>query len=80
VGQDGALRRATGLAFRHGAAVQQPSAGVPRSEVHAQRGHARVDTTTISTRLTNAERGTLAAGEAPASVLRPRGRRWVAGP
>lgn len=56
VGRDGQLRPATGLDFRHGAAVHQLRAGVPLSEVQAQPGHARIDTTTIYTRLTNAER------------------------
>jgi integrase len=55
VGREGQLRPATGLDFRHGAAGHQLRAGVPLSEVQAQLGHARIDTT-ISTRLTNAER------------------------
>jgi integrase len=56
VGRNGELRPATGLDFRHGAAVHQLRCGVPLSEVQAQLGHARIDTTTIYTRLTNAER------------------------
>jgi integrase/recombinase XerD len=56
VGRDGELRPATGLDFRHGAAVHQLRAGGPLSDVSQQLGHARIDTTTISTRLTNAER------------------------
>jgi integrase len=56
VGRDGELRPATGLDFRHGAAVHQLRCGVPLSEVSQQLGHARIDTTTIYTRLTNAER------------------------
>jgi integrase len=56
VGRDGQLRPATGLDFRHGAAVHQLRCGVPLSEVSQQLGHARIDTTTIYTRLTNAER------------------------
>src|ERR671932_1090041 len=56
VGADGQLRPATGLDFRHGAAVHQLRAGVPLSEVQQQLGHARIDTTTIYTKLTNPER------------------------
>ncbi len=56
VGGDGQLRPATGLDFRHGAAVHQLRAGVPLTEVQQQLGHARVDTTTIYTKLTNPER------------------------
>jgi integrase len=56
VGRDGRLRPATGLDFRHGAAVHQLRAGVPLSEVSQQLGHARLATTAIYTRLTNAER------------------------
>jgi integrase len=56
VGRDGELRPATGLDFHHGAAVHPLRAGVPLSEVSQQLGHARIDTTTIYTRLTNAER------------------------
>jgi integrase/recombinase XerD len=56
VGRDGELRPATGLDFRHGAAVHQLRASGPLSEVSQQLGHARIDTTTISTRLTNVER------------------------
>jgi integrase len=56
IGRDGQLRPATGLDFRHGAAVHQLRCGVPLSEVSQQLGHARIDTTTVDTRLTNAER------------------------
>ncbi|MGH2366898.1 MAG: tyrosine-type recombinase/integrase [Chloroflexota bacterium] len=56
VGGDGQLRPATGLDFRHGAAVHQLRAGVPLTEVQQQLGHARIDTTTIYTKLTNPER------------------------
>lgn len=52
----GALRPANGLDFRHGAAVHQLRAGVPLSEVSQQLGHARIDTTAVYTRLTDAER------------------------
>ena len=52
----GRPRPATGLDFRHGAAVHQLRSGVPLSEVSQQLGHARVDNTMIYARLTNAER------------------------
>jgi integrase/recombinase XerD len=52
----GQERPATGLDFRHGAAVHQLRSGVPLSEVSQQLGHARIDTTMAYTRLTNAER------------------------
>ena len=52
----GQPRPATGLDFRHGAAVHQLRSGVPLSEVSQQLGHARVDNTMIYARLTNAER------------------------
>jgi integrase/recombinase XerD len=52
----GALRPATGLDFRHGAAVHQLRSGVPLSEVSQQLGHARLENTLIYARLTNAER------------------------
>jgi site-specific recombinase XerD len=55
-GADGRPRPATGLDFRHGAAVHQLRAGVPLSEVQQQLGHARIDTTTIYTKLTGRER------------------------
>ena len=55
-GADGRPRPATGLDFRHGAAVHQLRAGVPLSEVQQQLGHARIDTTTVYTKLTNRER------------------------
>jgi integrase/recombinase XerD len=53
---DGTRRPVSGLDFRHGAAVHQLRAGVPLSEVSQQLGHARLDTTLIYTRLTNADR------------------------
>jgi integrase/recombinase XerD len=56
VGADGRQRPATGLDFRHGAAVHQLRAGVPLSEVSQQLGHARLDTTQVYLRLTNRER------------------------
>jgi integrase len=56
VGRGGALRPATGLDFRHGAAVHQLRCGVPFSEVSQQLGHARPDSTMVYTRLTDAER------------------------
>lgn len=52
----GEPRPATGLDFRHGSPVHQLRAGVPLSEVSQQLGHARIDTTTVYTRLTDAER------------------------
>jgi integrase/recombinase XerC len=55
-GADGRPRPATGPDFRHGAAVHQLRAGVPLSEVQQQLGHARIDTTTLYTKLTNRER------------------------
>lgn len=56
VGRDGCSHPATGLHFRHGAAVHQLRCGVPLSEVQQQLGHARIDTTVIYTKLTNPER------------------------
>jgi integrase len=56
----GRVRPITGLAFRHGAAVHQLRSRVPLSEVQQQLGHARIDTTTIYTKLTDAERRTYA--------------------
>lgn len=55
-GKTGRLRPANGRDFRHGAAVHQVRQGVPLSEVQQQLGHARVDSTTIYTRLANPER------------------------
>ena len=55
-GADGVLRAANGRNFRHGAAVNQVQQGVPLSEVQQQRGHARIGSTTIYTKLANAER------------------------
>jgi integrase len=53
-------RLPTGLDFRHGAAVHLLRSGQPLTEVQAHLGHARIETTTIYTRLTNAERRNLA--------------------
>jgi integrase len=50
------LRAATGLDFRHGAAIDMLRGGTPFPEVGAQLGHARADTTLIYTRLVSAER------------------------
>lgn len=55
-GRNGRLRPATALDFRHGAAVHQLRCAVPLSEVQQQLGHARIDTTTIYTKLTSSER------------------------
>ena len=56
VDSDGAVRPATGRDFRHGAAVNQVRQGVPLSEVQQQLGHARIDTTTIYTKLAARDR------------------------
>ncbi|MDQ6669951.1 MAG: site-specific integrase [Chloroflexota bacterium] len=56
VGAEGSVRPATGRDFRHGAAVNQVRQGVPLSEVQQQLGHARIDTTTIYTKLAARER------------------------
>jgi integrase len=56
----GALTPATARDFRHGAAVNQVRQGVPLSEVQQQLGHSRLDTTSIYTRLANAERRMIA--------------------
>jgi integrase len=55
-GIDSVLRPANGRDFRHGAAVNQVQQGVPLSEVQQQLGHARIDSTTIYTKLANPER------------------------
>lgn len=57
------LRRgaARPLDFRHGAAVHQLLSGVPLTEVQRQLGHARLDTTTIYTRLSDPERLAMSA-------------------
>jgi integrase len=62
VGSDGGVRPATGRDFRHGAAVNQVRQGVPLSEVQQQLGHARIDTTTIYTKLAARERLAVHAG------------------
>lgn len=49
-------RLPTPLDFRHGAAVHLLREGLPLTEVQEQLGHARIDTTTIYTRMTDAER------------------------
>src|SRR5919198_5799298 len=56
----GHLRAANARDFRHGAAVNQVQQGIPLSEVQQQLGHARIDSTTIYTRLANPERRRLA--------------------
>jgi integrase len=61
-GPDGQLRPANGRDFRHGAAVNQVRQGVPLSEVQQQLGHARIDTTTIYTKLAARERLAVHAG------------------
>ena len=48
---DGVLRPANARDFRHGAAVNQVQQGIPLREVQQQLGHARIDSTTIYTRL-----------------------------
>ena len=62
VGTNGVPRPATGRDFRHGAAVNQLRQGVALSEVQQQLGHARIDTTTIYTKLTARERLAVHAG------------------
>jgi integrase/recombinase XerD len=62
VGGDGAVRPATGRDFRHGAAVNQVRQGVPLSEVQQQLGHARIDTTTVYTKLAARDRLAVHAG------------------
>ena len=62
VGADGALRPANGRDFRHGAAVNQVRQGVPLSEVQQQLGHARIDTTTVYTKLAARDRLAVHAG------------------
>lgn len=54
------LRPANPRDFRHGAAVHQVQSGLPLSEVAAQLGHARLDSTAIYTRLANPERRRMA--------------------
>ena len=61
-GPGGGLRPANGRAFRHGAAVNQVRQGVPLSEVQQQLGHARIDTTTIYTKLAARDRLAVHAG------------------
>jgi integrase/recombinase XerD len=61
-GGDGAFRPANGRDFRHGAAVNQVRQGVPLGEVQQQLGHARIDTTTIYTKLAARERLAVHAG------------------
>jgi integrase len=57
---DGNMAPATARDFRHGSAVHQVRQGVPLSEVQQQLGHARLDTTSIYTKLANAERRAIA--------------------
>jgi len=61
-GSDGDPRPANGRDFRHGAAVNQVRQGVPLGEVQQQLGHARIDTTTIYTKLATRERLAVHAG------------------
>ena len=61
-GPGGGLRPANGRDFRHGAAVNQVRQGVPLSEVQQQLGHARIDTTTIRTKVAARERLAAHAG------------------
>ena len=61
-GPGGGLRPANGRDFRHGAAVNQVRQGVPLSEVQQQLGHARIDTTTIYTKLAARDRLAVHAG------------------
>ena len=61
-GPGGGLRPANGRDFRHGAAVNQVRQGVPLSEVQQQLGHARIDTTTIYTKLAAHDRLAVHAG------------------
>ena len=56
----GKLTPATARDFRHGAAVNQVRQGVPLSEVQQQLGHARLDTTSIYTKLASPERRAIA--------------------
>lgn len=56
----GKLGPATARDFRHGSAVHQVRQGVPLSEVAQQLGHARLDTTSIYTKLANPERRSIA--------------------
>jgi site-specific recombinase XerD len=58
--RDGDMAPASARDFRHGAAVNQVRQGVPLSEVAQQLGHARLDTTSIYTKLANAERRAMA--------------------
>jgi integrase/recombinase XerD len=58
--RDGRLSPATARDFRHGAAVHQVRSGVPLNEVQQQLGHSRIDTTTVYTKLANAERRAIA--------------------
>ena len=62
VGTNGVPRPATGRDFRHGAAVNQLRQGVALSEVQQQLGHARIDTTTIYTKLAARDRLEVHAG------------------
>ena len=56
----GRLCLANARDFRHGAAVNQVQQGIPLSDVQQQLGHARIDSTTIYTKLANPERRRLA--------------------
>ncbi len=56
----GQLRPANARDFRHGAAVNQVQQGVPLSEIQQQLGHARIDSTTVYTKLANPARRRMA--------------------
>jgi integrase len=58
-GADGVLWPANARDFRHGGRQPGP-ARIPLSEVQQQLGHARIDSTTIYTKLANPERRCLA--------------------
>jgi integrase len=60
IGGTGELRPPNGRDFRHGAAVNQVRQGIPLGEVQQQLGHARIDSTSIYTKLANPERRALA--------------------
>jgi integrase len=68
----GRLRLANAPDFRHGAAVNQVLQGTTLNEVQQQFGHARIDSTTIYTKLANPERrrhGELRCATKPAGMV-----------
>jgi integrase len=68
VEDNGVMRPASGLDFRHGAAIDMLRSLAPFSEVGQQLGHSRPDSTLVYTRLVAPERREFAArrfGEAP---------------